>query len=83
MLSWLNCHNRALNFLGGVPYVIRIDNLKTGVISGAGPTARIHPTYASYARELRFVVDPSRAYTPTDKGKVEAKVKLARYGLCP
>lgn len=83
MLSWINCHNRAFWFLGGVPYVVRIDNLKTGVISGAGPTARIHPTYAAYAKELRFVVDPSRAYTPTDKGKVEAKVKLARRGLRP
>ena len=83
MLSWINCHNRAFWFLGGVPHVIRIDNLKTGVASGAGPTARIHPTYAAYARELRFVVDPARAYTPTDKGKVEAKVKLARRGLRP
>lgn len=83
MLSWIDCHNRALWFLGGVPYVIRIDNLKTGVASGAGPTARIHPTYAAYARQMRFVADPSRAYTPTDKGKVEAKVKLARRGLRP
>jgi len=83
MLSWINCHNRAFWFLGGVPYVVRIDNLKTGVASGAGPTASIHPTYAAYAKELRFVVDPSRAYTPTDKGKVEAKVKLARRGLRP
>ena len=83
MLSWLDCHNQAFWFLGGVPCVVRIDNLKTGVISGAGPTACIHPTYAAYAKELRFVVDPSRAYTPTDKGKVEAKVKLTRWGLCP
>ena len=83
MLSWVDCHNQAFWFLGGVPYVVRIDNLKTGVASGAGPTAQINPTYAAYAAQMRFVVDASRAYTPTDKGKVEAKVKLARRGLRP
>lgn len=83
MLSWLECHNKAFSFLGGIPYVVRIDNLKTGVISGAGPTAVINPIYASYAKDLRFVIDPARAYTPTDKGKAEAKVKLLRYGINP
>jgi transposase len=83
MLSWLEVHNKAFMFLGGIPYVLRIDNLKTGVSSGAGPNATINSIYDSYSRELRFVVDPSRAYTPTDKGKVEAKVKLVRYGINP
>lgn len=83
MLSWLTCRDRAFSFLGGIPYVVRIDNLKTGVASGDGPNATINQTYASYARELRFVVDPARAYTPTDKGKVEAKVKLTRFGINP
>lgn len=83
MLSWLNCHNQAFKTLGGIPYVVRIDNLKTAVIKGAGPKAKVNPTYTSYAKELRFVVDPCRAYTPTDKGKVEAKVKLTRYGINP
>ncbi len=36
MLTWLACHNRAFEFLGGVPYTVRIDNLKTGVACGCG-----------------------------------------------
>lgn len=83
ILSWLSCHNKAFSFLGGIPYVVRIDNLKTGVISGAGPTATLNPIYKAYAKELRFVVDPVRARTPEDKGKVEAKVKLIRFGINP
>lgn len=83
MLNWLTCHNKAFLFLEGIPYVVRIDNLKTGVQSGAGPAAVINPVYSAYASELRFVIDPVRAATPTDKGKVEAKVKLLRYGINP
>ena len=37
--SWIECHNRALVFLGGVPASMRIDNLKTGVSSGSGASA--------------------------------------------
>ena len=37
MLPWLDCHNRAFAWLGGMPSSVRIDNLKTGVAQGAGP----------------------------------------------
>ena len=36
-LAWQHAHNLALQRLGGVPAVLRIDNLKTGVGAGAGP----------------------------------------------
>jgi transposase len=73
LLSWIACHNRALEFLGGVPASVRIDNLKTGVSSGAGPWAVLHPGYASYATQMGFAIDPCRAYTASDKGKVERR----------
>jgi len=73
LLSWLECHNRALTWLGGVPATIRIDNLKTGVIEGAGAWAVLHPGYASYAKQLGFIIDPCRVRTPQDKGKVERR----------
>ena len=73
LLAWLDCHNRALLWLGGVPATVRIDNLKTGVAHGAGAWAVLHPGYASYARQLGFIVDPSRVRTPQDKGKVERR----------
>lgn len=83
MLAWLHCHNAALHRLGGVPAVLRIDNLKTGVASGAGPTATINPTYARYAQSMRFHVDPCERRAGNAKGKVESKVRLVRLRCDP
>lgn len=81
LLSWLDCHNRALWRLGGVPMTVRIDNLKTGVIRGAGPWAVLQPGYAAYARQLGFVIDPCRVRTPQDKGKVERRGRDVKHLL--
>jgi hypothetical protein len=42
-LSWLSCHNRAFERLGGIPAVNRIDNVKTAISKGSGPWGEIHP----------------------------------------
>lgn len=76
--SFLACHNGAFERLGGIPAVVRIDNLKTGVAKGAGPTAVITEAYKAYAREAGFVVDPCRVRSPRDKGKVERQVRTER-----
>jgi transposase len=79
LLSWIGCHNRALVRLGGVPACLRIDNLKTGVASGAGPWAILQEGYASYAEQVGFLVDPCRVRTPTDKGKVERRIRDVKW----
>lgn len=71
--SWIGCHNEALVRLGGVAWTLRIDNLKTGVKQGGGPWAVLHDGYATWARQVGTVIDPSRVRTPRDKGKVERK----------
>jgi transposase len=73
LLAWIDCHNRALEFLQGVPRYLRIDNLKTGVISGAGAWATLNQGYASYAKQVGFVIDPCRVRMASDKGKVERR----------
>jgi len=78
LLSWLACHNQALIFVGGVPVTLRIDNLKTGVSSGGGPWAVLHPGYASYARQMGFTINPARIRQPSDKGKVERRAATWR-----
>lgn len=80
MAAWLHCHNEGYRRLGGIPAIERIDNLKTGVSSGSGPKAVINPVFKAYAREMGFHVEAARAYTPTDKGKVERGV-LTQRGL--
>lgn len=82
-ITWHHAHNEALKRLQGVPAVLRIDNLKTGIASGAGPTGEINPAYAAYAKALRFHVDACRAYRPEEKGKVERRAGALRKRLDP
>jgi len=80
-LSWHDAHNEALRRLGGVPAVLRIDNLKTGVSSGAGPWGEVNEAYRSYARAVAFHVDACLPRSPEHKGKVESKVRFVRRRL--
>jgi transposase len=82
-LSWQHAHNEALRRLGGVPAVLRIDNLKTGVARGAGPWGIVNETYHSYARAVSFHVDPCLPRSPEDKGKVESRIGKLQQRLTP
>ena len=77
-LSWLWCHNRALERLGGVPAVVRVDNTKTAVVRGAGPWGELNAAYRRYATMLRFHVDPCLPRSPEHKGKVERQIRTQR-----
>jgi len=79
--SWLRCHNEALRFLGGVPYSLRIDNLKTGVKRGSGAWAELNDSYSSYADQVGFIIDPCRVRSPVDKGKVERRISDGKQAL--
>lgn len=73
-LSWHHAHNEALRRLEGVPAVMRIDNLKTGVAHGAGPWGEVNTAYRAYARSVGFHVDACLPRSPEHKGKVENRV---------
>jgi len=74
-LAWHHVHNEALKRLGGVAAVNRIDNLKTGIIKGAGPWGVINDQYRAYAAHLRFHIDAHEPRQPQQKGKVERRVQ--------
>lgn len=73
-LSWHHAHNEALRRLDGVPAVLRIDNLKTGIAQGAGPWGEVNAAYRAYARSIGFHVDACLPRAPEHKGKVENRV---------
>ena len=76
-LSWHQVHNEAFRRLGGIPAVLRIDNLKTGV-PGARPVGEINAAYLAYARAVRFHIDACLPRCPQHKGKVENKVRFVK-----
>lgn len=77
-LAWHAGHLALFERYGGVPLWVRIDNLKTGVSSGAGGTAVLNASYRVFARTCGFEVDPCRAAKGSDKGKVERSVRTFR-----
>jgi len=80
-LAWHHCHNEALRRVGGVPAVLRIDNLKTGIGHGVGPWGEVNAAYRSYARAVGFHVDACLPRSPEHKGKVENQAGTALSAL--
>ena len=77
-LAWHTGHLALFERYGGVPLWVRIDNLKTGVASGAGRSAVLNASYKVFARTCGFEIDPCRPAKGSDKGKAERSVRTFR-----
>ena len=73
--SFIDCHNAAFRFYGGVPNRVVPDNLKAAVISHRRGKVVLNESYADMGRHCGVAIVPARPYRPKDKGKVEAWVK--------
>jgi transposase len=82
-VAWQTGHAALFQAYGGVPRVVRIDNLKTGVATGGGPTAVLTPAFAAFAQACGFVADVCRVRQPQEKGKVERRVRVVHEALAP
>lgn len=82
-LHWLAAHNEAYWRFRGVAAVNRIDNLKTGIVKGAGAWGVINETYRAYARAVGFHIDACNPGEANAKGKTESKVRLTRLRVDP
>ncbi|MCA9538605.1 MAG: IS21 family transposase, partial [Myxococcales bacterium] len=79
--TWLWLHVQAFEHFGGVPASVRPDNLKAAVIRAAfanGDAVQLNRSYRELARHYGFVIDPTPAYSPEKKGKVESAVKYVK-----
>jgi hypothetical protein len=72
--TWLKCHQHALEYFGGVPGRIVIDNLKSGITKSIWDDPQLQMTYRECAEHYGFLVHPCRPRTPEHKGKVERGV---------
>jgi transposase len=79
--SWLDCHQRAFLFFGGVPERIVLDSLKSGVIKPDIYDPTMNYAYANLERHYGFIADPAKVRTPEHKGKVERTVPIVRKHL--
>jgi len=81
---WMGSHERAFEFLGGVPRVVVPDNLKSGVTDPCRDEPGINRTYQELATHYGVAVIPARPKKPKDKAKVEKAVQeVERQILAP
>lgn len=76
LASWITAHCRAFEFFGGVPEVVVVDNLKTGVTNPCRYEPDLNPTYQEMAAHYGTVVIPARPGRPKDKAKAEVAVQV-------
>ena len=76
--TFIRCHEEAFNALGGVPQIIKIDNLKSGVLKAHLYEPELNPNYQSFSEYYEFVPLPCKVRTPEHKGKVESGIKYVQ-----
>lgn len=76
--SFLRSLENAFRHFGGVPERLCPDNLKAAVSKADWYEPELNPKLRDFAAHYGTVILPSRPYTPTDKGKVEAGVKYVK-----
>ena len=72
MEQFLSCHRHALEFFGGSPAKVMIDNLKSGVwehLPGMAP--RFNPRYLDFAAHYGFCPVACQVRKANEKGRVE------------
>ncbi len=75
MEHFLACHRNALEFFGGTPATVLIDNLKTGVLRHPfGQQAVFHPRYLDFAAHYGFEPRACNVRKANEKGRVENAV---------
>jgi transposase len=82
--NWVRAHVRMFEFFGGVPGIIRPDNLKAGVSKANFYEPDLNPTYHELSVHYGTAVIPARVAKPRDKGLGENAVQqVERWVLAP
>jgi transposase len=75
MEQFLDCHQRAFQFFGGVPRKVMVDNLKSAVLQRTvGQAPVFNRRYADFARHYGFTITPCNVRKGNEKGRVESGV---------
>ncbi|MGJ0205193.1 IS21 family transposase [Leucobacter sp. gxy201] len=76
--AWLDAHQRAFEYVGGIPLLVVPDNTSTASnqISKTERARDVNSSYAEFLEHYQTAAVPAREYRPRDKGNVEAGVKI-------
>jgi len=76
--TFITCHINAFEYFGGVPEVVKIDNLKAAILEANFYEPVYQRMYKYFADYYGFKPLPCRIYHPNDKGKVESGIKYVK-----
>jgi transposase len=72
MEHFLACHQHAIDFFGGLPHKVMVDNLKSAVLKRAvGDAPILNPNYLDFATHHGFTIAPCNVGKGHEKGRVE------------
>jgi transposase len=75
MEHFLACHPHAVDFFGGIPHPIMVDNLTSAVLKRAvGDAPVLNPKYLDFATPHGFTIAPCNVGKGNEKGRVENAV---------
>jgi hypothetical protein len=81
--TWLSCHRRAFEFIGGVPRKIIIDNAKCAITKACYHDPEVQRSYGELAEGYGFIISPCPPRDPQKKGRVESGVKYVKSSFVP
>ncbi|HQS85099.1 MAG TPA: IS21 family transposase [Alphaproteobacteria bacterium] len=76
--TFIRCHENAFRFFGGIPGVVKIDNLKAGILEAHFYESIYQRLYKEFSDYYGFYILPCRVRQPQEKGKVEAGIKYIK-----
>ncbi len=80
-LTFIDAHNKAFEYLGGLPKEIVYDQDRLLTVSENRGDIIYTEGFQNYLDNARFQIRLCRAYDPESKGKIEAVVKFAKYNF--
>ncbi|MFA4906539.1 MAG: IS21 family transposase [Candidatus Margulisiibacteriota bacterium] len=78
MPNFLDCHQNAFGFFGGIPGEILYDNMKNVVIRRLAGAVQWNQTFAAFCAHCGFKPLATPPYSPWVKGKVERPIDYIR-----
>jgi transposase len=76
--TFILCHIHAFEYFGGLPEVVKIDNLKAAILEANFYEPVYQRMYRDFADYYGFKPLPCRIYHPNDKGKVESGIQYVK-----
>lgn len=76
--TFIEAHINAFKYFGGVPKVVKIDNLKAAILEANFYQDVHQKEYLEFAKHYGCWIVPCRVAKPQEKGKVEAGIKFIK-----